>query len=120
MLLPTSADTTSETFEPPPPPHLFLSQIKTKRRTFRDGHYDDDMEIEPQLKYKGTADYKSVSICLCVLVAGLSHLLCVCIHASFLSFSWRLGDPQTSGWEQRPGGRLQGQGDTCTQAVCLG
>uniref|UniRef100_A0A674BT65 Ribosomal RNA processing 12 homolog n=1 Tax=Salmo trutta TaxID=8032 RepID=A0A674BT65_SALTR len=26
--------------------------IKTKKRTFQDGHYDDDMEIEPQLKYK--------------------------------------------------------------------
>uniref|UniRef100_A0A674BU55 Ribosomal RNA processing 12 homolog n=1 Tax=Salmo trutta TaxID=8032 RepID=A0A674BU55_SALTR len=24
----------------------------TKKRTFQDGHYDDDMEIEPQLKYK--------------------------------------------------------------------
>ncbi|XP_071010310.1 RRP12-like protein [Oncorhynchus clarkii lewisi] len=29
-----------------------VKSIKTKRRTFRDGHYDDDMEIEPQLKYK--------------------------------------------------------------------
>lgn len=56
----------------------------TKRRTFRDGHYDDDMEIEPQLKYKGTADYKSVYLSVCSGCWSQPSL--VCMHSCKFSF----------------------------------
>lgn len=33
--------------------HLFYFQKKTQKRKFQDDNFDDDMDIEPQLQYKG-------------------------------------------------------------------
>lgn len=33
--------------------HVYCHQKKTQKRKFRDDNFDDDMDIEPQLQYKG-------------------------------------------------------------------
>lgn len=33
--------------------NLFYYQKKTQKRKFKDDNFDDDMDVEPQLQYKG-------------------------------------------------------------------
>lgn len=37
-------------------------QKKTQKRKFQDGNFDEDMETEPQVKYKGTSKHAEIAL----------------------------------------------------------
>lgn len=41
-------------------------QKKTQKRKFQDGNFDEDMETESQLKYKGMAEHAEIALVIIV------------------------------------------------------
>lgn len=42
------------------------SQKKTQKRKFQDGNFDEDLETEPHLKYKGIAEHSEIALVIIV------------------------------------------------------
>lgn len=40
----------------------FCPQKKTQKRKFQDGNFDEDIDTEPQLKYKGMAEHAEIAL----------------------------------------------------------